>query len=671
MRPGTPLWEPSARRIEQAAVTNYRSWLATERGLELGDEAALWAWSVTELGPFWQSIWDFCAVEGERGDGPALADSPALAGTRMPGAVWFPGARVNYAENALTRRGGAPAVIAVREDGATVVVSWDELRRQVARAAAGLRALGVTEGDRICGVLPNTVYATVAMLATASLGAVWSSCSPELGATALVARFAQITPKVIIGVDGYTYGGKGYDTVAALAALAAGLPGLAATVIVPYLAPDAFARARGAGLPGLLTWDELMAAEDAELEFNRVAFDAPLWIVHSSGTTGPPKAIMQGHGGILLEHLKALALHLDLGPDDRFCWFTTTGWMMWNYLVSGLLVGATIVLYDGAAGYPTLGTLFGLAEALELTFLGTSAAYLQSCQDAGLVPREHADLSLLRTIGSTGSPLSATAGAWVYDAVSPQVMLSSISGGTDVCTALVAGLPTMPVRAGEIGSRALGCAVAAFDADGKELVDEVGELVVTAPMPSMPLGLWGDQDGSRLYDSYYATFPGVWRHGDWVRIISDGAVVVEGRSDATLNRGGIRIGTGELYSVVEQLAEVVDSLAVDTSDAPGGGELLLFVALAEPGLTPELAQRIRHTVRTELSPRHVPDRILEIPAVPRTHNGKKLEVPVKRLLAGAALADAVSLDAVANPQALFTLVATAEQARAATAAPNA
>lgn len=662
IRPGTPLWEPSARRIEQAAVTNYRSWLAAERGLDLGDEAALWAWSVTELGPFWESIWDFCAVEGERGDGPALA------GAGMPGAVWFPDARVNYAENALTRRGGAPAVIAVREDGATVVVSWDELRRQVARAAAGLRALGVTEGDRICGVLPNTVYATVAMLATASLGAVWSSCSPELGATALVARFAQITPKVLIGVDGYSYGGRGYDTVAALAA---DLPGLAATVLVPYLAPDAFARARGAGLPGLLTWDELMAVEDAELEFNRVAFDAPLWIVYSSGTTGPPKAIMQGHGGILLEHLKALALHLDLGPDDRFCWFTTTGWMMWNYLVSGLLVGATIVLYDGAAGYPTLGTLFGLAEALELTFFGTSAAYLQSCRDPGLVPREHADLSLLRTIGSTGSPLSATAYAWVYDAVSPQVMLPSISGGTDVCRALAAGLPTMPVRAGEIGSRALGCAVAAFDADGKELIDEVGELVVTAPMPSMPLGLWGDQDRSRLYDSYYAAFPGVWRHGDWVRITSDGAVVVEGRSDATLNRGGIRIGTGELYSVVEQLAEVVDSLAVDTSDAPGGGELLLFVALAEPGLTPELAQRIRHTVRTELSPRHVPDRILEIPAVPRTRNGKKLEVPVKRLLAGAALADAVSLDAVANPQALLTLVATAEQARTATAAPDA
>ncbi|WP_163554104.1 acetoacetate--CoA ligase [Candidatus Frankia alpina] len=662
MRPGTPLWEPSARRIEQAAVTNYRSWLAAERGLDLGDEAALWAWSVTELGPFWESIWDFCAVEGERGDGPALA------GAGMPGAVWFPDARVNYAENALTRRGGAPAVIAVREDGATVVVSWDELRRQVARAAAGLRALGVTEGDRICGVLPNTVYATVAMLATASLGAVWSSCSPELGATALVARFAQITPKVLIGVDGYSYGGRGYDTVAALAA---DLPGLAATVLVPYLAPDAFARARGAGLPGLLTWDELMAVEDAELEFNRVAFDAPLWIVYSSGTTGPPKAIMQGHGGILLEHLKALALHLDLGPDDRFCWFTTTGWMMWNYLVSGLLVGATIVLYDGAAGYPTLGTLFGLAEALELTFFGTSAAYLQSCRDPGLVPREHADLSLLRTIGSTGSPLSATAYAWVYDAVSPQVMLPSISGGTDVCRALAAGLPTMPVRAGEIGSRALGCAVAAFDADGKELIDEVGELVVTAPMPSMPLSLWGDQDRSRLYDSYYAAFPGVWRHGDWVRITSDGAVVVEGRSDATLNRGGIRIGTGELYSVVEQLAEVVDSLAVDTSDAPGGGELLLFVALAEPGLTPELAQRIRHTVRTELSPRHVPDRILEIPAVPRTRNGKKLEVPVKRLLAGAALADAVSLDAVANPQALLTLVATAEQARTATAAPDA
>ncbi|WP_243407691.1 acetoacetate--CoA ligase [Frankia canadensis] len=656
-RPGTPLWQPSAGRVQRAAVTAYRGWLAAERGVYLDDDAALWQWSVTEIEAFWESIWEFCAVEGERGGGPALTERV------MPGASWFPGARVNYAENALTRRGPAPAVIGVREDGATVVVSWDELRRQVGRAAAGLRALGVTEGDHVCAVLPNTVYAVVAMLATASIGAVWSSCSPELGAHALSSRFAQIAPKVLIGVDGYTYGGRGYDTLAALAGLAADLPELAATVIVPYLSPDAFARAREAGLPGLLTWDELMATEDTGAAFTRVAFDAPLWILYSSGTTGPPKPIVHGHGGVLLEHLKALALHLDLGPDDRFCWYTTTGWMMWNYLVSGLLVGATVVLYDGAPGYPTLGTQFGLAEALEVTCLGTSAAYLTSCRDAGLVPREEADLSLVRTLGSTGSPLPAATCAWVYEAVGSDVFLSSISGGTDVCTALVAGLPTGPVRAGEIGSRALGCAVAAFDAEGKEVVDEVGELVVTEPMPSMPLSFWGDPDGSRLRESYFSTYPRIWRHGDWIRITEDGAVVVEGRSDATLNRLGVRIGTGELYSVVEQLPEVRDSVAVDVSDAAGGGGLLLFVALTEPGLTEELVARIRETLRTELSPRHIPDKIIEIAEVPRTLTGKKLEVPIKRLLTGAALDDVVSLDAVANPAALVAFAAAAERIR--------
>ncbi|WP_391530157.1 acetoacetate--CoA ligase [Candidatus Frankia nodulisporulans] len=660
---GAPLWRPSPERARQAVVTHYRDWLAQERGVVLDDAAALWRWSVDELGAFWESIWEFCAAVGDRGPGPALAD-PA-----MPGASWFPGARVNYAENALTRRGPAAALIGVREDGATAVVSWDELRRQVARAAAGLRALGVTEGDRVGAVLPNTVYAAVAMLATASIGAVWSSCSPELGPTALAARLAQISPTVLVGVDGYSHRGRAYDTVGALAAVAADLPDLAATVIVPYLAPDAYTRAREAGVANLLTWDELLATDPGELTFTRVAFDAPLWILFSSGTTGPPKALVHGHGGILLEHLKVLALHLDVGPDDRYCWFTTTGWMMWNFLISGLLVGATVVLYDGATGYPTLGTQFGLAEALELTVLGTSAAYLHACRDAGLVPGQNADLSLLRTIGSTGSPLSPSGYAWVYDAVRADVLLSSISGGTDVCTALLAGLPTQPVLAGEISGRALGCAAAAFDAAGTPLVDEVGELVVTAPMPSMPLALWDDPDGDRLRETYYATYPGVWRHGDWVRFTAAGGAVVEGRSDATLNRHGIRIGAAELYEVVEALPEVIDSVAVDVSDAADDARLLLFVVLAEPGLTERTAERIRMALRTELSPRHVPDEIIEIGAVPRTHTAKKLEVPLKRLLTGVPLADVVSLDAVANPQALVAFASAAARRRGVRPAP--
>jgi acetoacetyl-CoA synthetase len=522
VRPGTPLWQPSAGRVQRAAVTTYRDWLTEELGLHLADEAALWQWSVTESGQFWQSIWEFCAVEGDRGAGPALADA------RMPGADWFPGARVNYAENALSRRGPAPAVIGVREDGATAVVSWDELRRQVARAAAGLRSLGVTEGDRVCAVLPNTVYAVVAMLATASVGASWSSCSPELDAQALSARLAPLSPKVLLGVDGFTRRGRSYDALGALAGLAADLPRLAATVIVPYLSSDAFARARAAGLPGLLTWDELMAAEAADGEFTRVAFGAPLWILHSpdAAGAGAPGPVVHGHGGILLEHLKALALHLDLGPDDRFCWYTPTGEMTWHLLVSGLLVGATVVLYDGATGYPTLGTQFGLAEALEVTCLGTSADYLAACRDAGLVPRADADLSLLRTLGSLGSPLAADTCAWVYEAVSPDIFLAPMSGGADVCTAVVAGLPTQPVRAGEIGSRALGCAVSVYDAEGKELVDEVGDLVITAPLPSMPLFVWGDPEGSRLREACFSAHPGVWRAGGRLQVLGDGAVIL-------------------------------------------------------------------------------------------------------------------------------------------------
>jgi acetoacetyl-CoA synthetase len=647
---GTTLWEPSARRIQQAAVTRFQEWLAAERGLRLRGADELWRWSTTDLDGFWNAVWDFCAVDGDRGDGPALADA------RMPGAVWFPGARLNYAENALSRRGAAPALIAIREDAATAVVSWDGLRRQVAKAAAGLRGLGVEPGDRVCAVLPNTVYSVVAMLATAAVGAVWSSCSPDFGPTGLADRFAQISPKVLIGVDGYSYGGRPYGTLDALARVAARIPELRATVIVPYLAADALDRADAAGLPGLLSWDEMMASDVEEPDFVRLPFDAPLWILYSSGTTGLPKPIVHGHGGILLEHLKSLALHLDLGPDDRFCWFTTTGWMMWNYLVSGLLVGATTVLYDGSPGFPDLGTLWRLVEAVELTCLGTSAAFLTSCAAADVEPRALADLSTLRTLGSTGSPLSPDGFAWVYDHVGSDIMLSSISGGTDICTALAAGLPTLPVRAGEIGMRALGCAVAAFDETGTEVVDQVGELVVTRPMPSMPLSFWADEDGSRLRDSYFATYPGVWRHGDWVRITPDGALVMHGRSDATLKRGGVRIGTAEIYNVVEQLPGISDSIVVDTGTATAAGELVLFVVPTTPGLTDDLVTRIRAVIREQISPRHVPDRVIEIPEVPRTHNGKKLEVPVKQLLAGTPLEKAVSLAAVANPESLLPFV---------------
>jgi len=650
VRAGTLLWEPSVERTRDAGVTHYLEFLAVEHGLSFPGPQELWRWSATEPGAFWETIWTFCGLRGERGDGPALADA------RMPGASWFPGAKLNYAENALSRRGDSPALIAIREDAATVVISWDELRRQVARCAAGLRRLGVHRGDRVAAVLPNCAHTVILLLATASIGAVFSSCSPDFGPSGLADRFRQISPKVLVTVDGYTYNGTPHDILHNIDELVDALPGLAATVVVPYMAADVVERTERLNLPGMTWWDQLVIGIEETPQFEPMPFAAPLWILYSSGTTGLPKPIVHSHGGILLEHLKSLVLHLDLGPGDRFCWFTTTGWMMWNFLVSGLLVDSTIVLYDGSPSFPDLSTLWRLVEALGLTCLGVSAAFLHSCLGQRLSPCVVADLSTLRTLGSTGSPLSTDGYAWVYDSVKPDVLLTSISGGTDVCGPLVAALPTMPVRAGEMGMRALGCAVDVFDEQGQPVVDEVGELVVTAPMPSMPLLFWGDRDGSRLRESYYSMYPGVWRHGDFARLTADGGVVIEGRSDATLNRGGVRLGTAELYRVVERFDNIADSIVVDTSGPSQAGRLLLFVVLRRRGLTEQAAEALKAEIRRELSPRHVPDRIIEVVDIPRTLTGKKLEVPVKRLLSGVPLDRAVSLAAVANPEALAPFI---------------
>ncbi|HMA46337.1 MAG TPA: acetoacetate--CoA ligase [Frankiaceae bacterium] len=645
---GRLLWEPSQERRRAAQVTRYLAWLREHRGLAFADPGELWRWSVEDLDGFWSSIWEFFGVRGRRGDGPVLAER------RMPGARWFPGATLNYAEQALARTGDGPAIVAVREDGASTTSSWDELRGAVGRAAAGLRRLGVGPGDRVCAVLPNSPHAVIAFLATASIGAVWSSCSPDFGPTSLADRFTQVEPTVLLGVDGYLYNGRRQATLDTLAALERRLPSVRATVVVAYLdaAPDT------GGLRNAVSWDALLAGpQAANLGVTRVPFDAPLWILYSSGTTGLPKPIVHGHGGITLELLKVVGLHTDVGPGDRLFWFTTTGWMMWNFLVSGLLVGATIVLYDGSPAHPDLGALWRLAGRTGITCFGTSAPYLASCMSADLVPSAIADLSRIRTVGSTGAPLPPEGFAWVYDAVAPDLLLASVSGGTDVCTAFVAGLPLLPVHAGEIQTRGLGCAVAAFDDDAQPVVDRVGELVVTEPMPSMPLFFWGDEDGSRLRESYFSTYPGVWRHGDWVKITSRGSVVIYGRSDSTLNRGGVRIGTAEFYRVVDDVPEVTDSLVIDTSSLGNEGELRLFVVLREGAeLSDELRGRIRGLLRRELSPRHVPDRIEAIPQVPRTLNGKKLEVPVKRLLRGDPLEQAVSLGAVANPEALRVFV---------------
>ncbi len=638
-----------------ANLTRYTGWLGS-RFADCGhdrDYDGLWRWSVDDLEGFWGSMWDFFDVPGTRG-------ATVLEDRTMPGARWFPGAELNYAEQALRWDDDRPAVEFRAEAGSgsgsrpPETITHRDLRRRVAEVAAGLRGLGVAKGDRVAAYAPNIPETLITFLAAASLGAVWSSCSPDFGVTAVLDRFRQIGPKVLLAADGYVYRGTVHDRRAEVAELAANLPTLEAVVTVANLGREM------AGLPfDDVTFDDLAGAgAGADLAVERVPFDHPLWILYSSGTTGLPKALVHGHGGIVLEHLKALSLHHDLGRDDRFFWFTSTGWMMWNLLVGGLLVGGCVVLYDGSPAAPApdgpdLGALWRMAEDTGTTYFGASAPYIQSCLKAGIVPRREADLSRLRGLGSTGSPLSPEGFRWVYDAVHPGLVLGSVSGGTDVCTAFVGSCPVLPVRAGEIQCRYLGAAVEAFDRDGEAVVDEVGELVVTAPMPSMPVFLWGDDDHARYRAAYFDTYPGVWRHGDWIRITPQGGCVISGRSDSTLNRGGVRIGTSELYRVVEDLDQVADSLVVDTGALGHDGRCWLFVVPADGAvLDDDLRAEISRRLRTELSPRHVPDEIVEVAEVPRTRNGKKLEVPVKRILRGERWQDVVSPDAMANPAAL-------------------
>jgi acetoacetyl-CoA synthetase len=579
----------------------------------------------------------------------------------MPGARWFPGATLNYAEHALhPAEGGADgdtAIVALREDGRRVARTYGELRADVARARAGLVELGVGRGDRVVALAPNSVETLVAFLAAASLGATWSSCSPDFGARAVVDRFAQIEPSVLVAVDGYLYNGKSYDVRGTVGELRGQLPTLRAVVGIDYVVDDAWA-----GDDDVLGWAAFTDHPDAELTVDPVPFDHPLWILYSSGTTGLPKGIVHSHGGIVVQHLASLALQHDLGPGDRFFWFTTTGWMMWNLLISGLLVGATVVAFDGSPGHPDLDVLWRMAADEGVTLFGTSASFVQSCLKAGLRPRDAFDLSAIRSVGSTGSPLSPEGFDWLQDAVGEQLQIASVSGGTDVCAAFVGVAPTVPVWRGEISCRALGAAVESFDPQGNPVIDEVGELVITRPMPSMPVMLWNDPDGSRMRESYFEDFPGIWRHGDWLRITPRGSCVIRGRSDSTLNRGGVRMGTAEFYEVVESFDEVLDSLVIDTSGLEGardGGELLCFLVLGEGVAFDDVAPQLKKALRSQLSPRHVPDRFLVVADIPRTLNGKKSEVPVKRILAGTPLEKAVSKDALRNPEALEDVVARA------------
>ncbi|QDY06614.1 acetoacetate--CoA ligase [Micromonospora sp. HM134] len=651
---GDVLWTPPADVRERSRIGGYLRWLREHRGLDFADYDALWQWSVTDLDAFWRSIWDHFAVVAHTPPTATLGDAA------MPGATWFPGATLNYAENVLRMPGRAdddPVVVAHSQTRPPVTLTAAELREQVRRVAAGLRRLGVVAGDRVAAYAPNVPETYVLLLATSSLGAIFSSCAPEFGTRSVVDRWQQIAPKVLVAVDGYRYGDKPVDRRAEVAAIRAALPSLTHTVHVPYLHPGS------ADVPqGGLSWAELAAETDEPLAFTPVPFDHPLYVLYSSGTTGLPKPIVHGHGGILLEHLKMLALHHDLGPADRFFWFTTTGWMMWNFLVSGPAVGATIVLFDGNPGHPDLGALWRLAEETGTTYFGTSAPFLLACRKAGLVPEDVADLSALRGVGSTGAPLPAEGFTWVYDTVGTDLQLQSLSGGTDVCTGFVGGVPLLPVHAGEITCRALGAKVEARSADGTPVLGELGELVITAPMPSMPVGFWNDPDGSRYAEAYFDVYPGVWRHGDWITINERGGCVITGRSDATLNRGGVRLGTAEFYSVVEGLDEVVDSVVVHLEDDEGGaGELLLFVVLAEGlELDDALRKKIARELRTALSPRHIPDEIHQVRAVPRTLSSKKLEVPVKKILTGTPVESAAAKGALANPESLTAFAAFAQ-----------
>jgi acetoacetyl-CoA synthetase len=651
------LWRPTAAAVESSNLTAYIDWLRAERGVDVAAYPELWRWSVDDLEGFWNSVFDYFGVsyDGERG--------PALASREMPGADWFPGVRLNWAERAFAGKDDdAVAVLHASELRELGEITWGELRRQVAAVAAGLRSLGVEQGDRVVAYLPNIAEATIAFLAVASIGAVWSSASPDFGAGSLIDRFAQIEPKVLIAVDGYRYGGKDFDRTPVVRQLQEAMPSVEHTVLLPYLDPTATATSGAAELESVIAWDDLMArGEGAELTFERVPFDHPLWVLYSSGTTGLPKAIVQGQGGILIEQLKKMHLHLDAKPGDRLFWFTTTGWMMWNFIVSGLLTEAAIVLYDGNPGYPDLGALWDLTEAARVTTFGTSAAYVSACMKAGVEPGAGRDLSRLRAVGSTGSPLAPEGFDWIYEHVGADTWLFSTSGGTDVCTAFVGGVPTLPVYRGELQARALGCKVESWDEDGNSVIDQVGELVITEPMPSMPLYLWDDETGSRYRESYFEMFPGTWRHGDWIEITDRGTAIIHGRSDSTINRGGIRIGTAEIYRAVLDSDDVLDALVVDLPNEGTESSIELFVVLRDGAeLNDDLRKTLARAIRERCSPRHVPDRVRQVAQVPRTLSGKVVEVPVKRILSGADPTKVVSRDSLANPEALDYFVELSE-----------
>lgn len=636
-----PAWTPAPDFAAHSRMRQFQSWLSHHRELQFDGYHALWEWSVREPGAFWAALADWAGVS---------FDSPpetALAKAVMPGAVWFPGATLNYTGHVMRQAQlGRTAILHEAEDGTLSKMSWAELNRKTARFAAALERMGIVKGDRVVGYLPNTPDTVVALLATASLGAIWSLCAPDMGAATVLERFRQIAPKAIITASGYRFGGRWRDRSDQVTALLAGLPSLEAWVSMDE------AETVESGALARHDW-EAQTSGQAELRPRAVPFEHPLWVVYSSGTTGTPKAIVHSHGGVLLEHIKLLGLHCDIGPEDVYAWYSSTGWIMWNIQVGGLLTGATIALAEGSPGTPDMGRLWRFIDRAGVTVFGAGAAWYIACQKAKVVPRDEADLSRLKLLGSTGSPLPPEAYAWLYENVREDIWISPVAGGTDLAGAFLGGTPTLPVHIGEMQCRALGAGIYAFDEAGQALEDDVGELVCTTPMPSMPLYFWGDDDGHRLHESYFDTYPGIWRHGDWVRITSKGSAIIYGRSDATINRHGIRMGTADIYRVVEDLPEIADSLVVDLEYLGRASSMILFVKLCEgTALNDALKRSIIAALKAKVSPHHVPDEIAAAPDIPYTLTGKKLEVPIKKRLLGQSMAQVATPDAMANPGCL-------------------
>ena len=648
---GEVVWNPPSSAFTDSQLAEFTRFAADRASQRFASFPDLLDWSIAEPASFWGLFAEWARVRW-RERASRVLDTPS-----MLGAVWFSGATLNYADQALAAgaEGDRVALVSLSQTRERSVLTHAQLADEVARCAAGLRRLGVRRGDRVVALLPNIGETVVAFLATASLGAVWSSCAPEFGTSAVLDRWRQLDPVVMLAVDGYRYGARDVSCARRIDELVAGLSSLNHVVALEYL---------GEPLPDLdgaavIPWRELRS-EWAPLDIEAVPFDHPLYVLFSSGTTGIPKAIVHGHGGMVVEHLKALRLHHDMGPDDTFMWFTTTGWMMWNYLMSGLLTGAAVVLFDGDPGHPTLDTLWSIAADEQVSVLGVGAPFIMGCRAADIEPARDFDLRALRQLGSTGSPLPAEGFRWVRDHVGADVQLCSISGGTDVCTAFLGSAPVVPVRAGEISTRMLGCDVRAFDPEGHACAPgETGELVICTPMPSMPTMLWGDPSGERLRTAYFERFPGVWHHGDWIRFEADGSCVITGRSDATLNRGGVRLGTAEFYSVTDSRPELADSIVVHLEDASGGPGVLIMLISSRTGdvLDDDALADLRRQLREQLSPRHVPDVIQQFPAIPRTLTGKRIEVPVKRLLTGADPSTVTSREALSDPVAFDAIAA--------------